>query len=288
MYYLDYSSAKLSGAVIKRAGYGGVIRYIDDISNPNLVRTKHTSVAEYKDHIANGLTVYLVMEVNTGDPDGGYARGQEYARRAKRGADLLGYDGVIFFCNDTPEVSSATQWDQYLTGAASILGWERTGAYGFGNAMDIAVNQTDCVAYWQAGRKSEADKRPYLNFWQDNNTQVTVGGVTCDRNLVLKPMSDGGEDLKTDERLWLRELWELWRKGHTSVNDKHSVGEGMNYIVEMLNRSRKQEATINALVGLVSKSGGLTVEEVKAAVEDALKDAVIDVDVNVNHGENQV
>jgi hypothetical protein len=279
MYYLDYSAGKPSAAVIKQHGYGGVIRYIDDIANKNYVRTKHTSKAEYDDHIRNGLKVLLVMEVTTGDADGGYARGQEYARRAKRGADYLGYNGVIFFCNDTPEVHNATSWANYLKGAASVLGWNRVGAYGFANAMDIANRDTDCKYFWEAGRWSDARAREsWLNFWQDNNVQVTVGGINCDRNLVLKPMGTvGGEDVMNAAQ-------------EKKINDK------LDYItrVDVENQRRinaanaalvKANAAIAGLVTLVANGSDLTVEDVQNAVEAALKDAVIDVDVNVNHPE---
>lgn len=178
MYWLDYSAAKLSGAVIKAAGYGGVIRYID---SPDRLRTKHTNLAEYRDHLANGLTVRLVMQNTTTDADGGANAGVANALRAKAGADYLGYTGVIFFTNDRTTVPNPTAWQAYLDGAASVLGKARVGAYGFFNALNLAAGHAS--AFWQAGRKS--DLVGHANFWQDNNTQVTVGGITCDRNLVI-------------------------------------------------------------------------------------------------------
>lgn len=193
-YWLDYSAVKLSGAVIKAAGYTGVIRYID--SPPNL-RTKHTSKTEYDSHRAAGLGVRLVMQTTTTASDGGYPVGQDHARRALAGAQHLGYSGVIYFTNDRTTLPSTTTWDDYLTGAASILGWGRAGAYGFANAMDVASHMTGCKHFWQSGRRS--DVRPFVQFWQDNNTQVTVGGVLCDRNLILKPLEE--DDMTPEELL---------------------------------------------------------------------------------------
>lgn len=178
MYWLDYSAAKLSGDTIKAAGYTGVIRYIDA---PDRLRTKHTDKAEYDSHIAAGLTVRLVMQNTTTDADGGFPAGVANAQRAKAGADMLGYTGVIFFTNDRTTVPNVGAWQQYLAGAASVLGIQRVGAYGFYNALNAAVGYAS--AFWQAGRRS--DLVPHANFWQDNNTQVTVGGITCDRNLVI-------------------------------------------------------------------------------------------------------
>ena len=66
--FLDYSASKISGALIKRAGHVGVIRYID---SPSDLGTKHTSLAEYRDHAASALQVYLVFQIGTGDADRG-------------------------------------------------------------------------------------------------------------------------------------------------------------------------------------------------------------------------
>lgn len=281
MYYLDYRNGALSGAAIKAAGYGGTIRYIDDLTNRSLLNDKHISLAEYKDHLAHGLKVHLVMEVNTGDANGGFARGQEYARRAKRGADVLGYKGVIFFCNDTPEVN-ALAWKNYLDGAASVLTWDRVGAYGFANAMDIAHSKTPCKYFWEAGRRSDADARHFLNFWQDNNTTVKVAGRTCDRNLVLVPMA-GGDDLTPEESRMLKELHALYRKGNPTPGVKQTAGELTMVIIEMLTRSRRLEAAVAGLTAALASQTDLTAEEISAAVKEGLKDVVVDVDVNVNH-----
>jgi hypothetical protein len=195
-YWLDYSAASLSGSVIKAAGYDGVIRYIDE---PGRLGRKHTNPTEYRSDLAAGLAVRLVMEVSTGDANGGYARGVTYAQRALAGANYIGYHGVIYFCNDSPTLPSSTLWDDYLTGAASVLGWDRVGAYGFANAMDVASHMTDCKHFWQAGRRS--DVRPFVQIWQDNNVQVPVGGITCDRNLILKSLDTQEVDVTVDELL---------------------------------------------------------------------------------------
>lgn len=204
-YWLDYSASKLSGETIRNAVVGpnreratGVVRYID--SPANLGR-KHTNADEYRSHIAAGLKVALVMQTTTTASDGGYPAGQDHARRALAGANFLGYGGPIFFTNDRTTVPNAATWRAYLDGAASILGRARVGAYGFRDAMDLAVGHASY--FWQAGRRS--DVAAHTHLWQDNNTQVTVGGVLCDRNLVLRPitaMEDelNWNDLVTDPR----------------------------------------------------------------------------------------
>lgn len=180
-YWLDYSAAKLSGPTISGAGYTGAIRYID---SPQMLSDKHTNLAEYTSLRAAGLSVWLVFEVNTNDPDGGFSAGVANATRAKAGADMLGYSGPIFFCNDRTTVPNPSTWQAYLDGAASVLGIGRVGAYGFYGAMGFAVGHASY--FWQAGQIS--DVLPHVHIWQDNNTQVQVGGITCDRNLILKDL----------------------------------------------------------------------------------------------------
>jgi hypothetical protein len=190
-YLLDYSAAKLTGPVIKAAGYTGVIRYIDA---PSEVGRKHTNVAEWLSITASGLTGLLVMQTTTTASDGGRPVGIDHARRALAGANLLGYTGPVFFTNDRTTVPNPAAWRAYLDGAASVLGMARVGAYGFANAIDLALGHASF--FWQAGRRS--DVRPHTHLWQDNNTQVTVAGVLCDRNLILKPIE---EDDMTPEDL---------------------------------------------------------------------------------------
>lgn len=187
MYYLDYSGAKIAGATIRAGGYGGTIRYIDA---RNRLSTKHTNLAEYNDHIANGLDERLIMQVGKTDADLGFAGGVDHAQRALDGAQYLGYRKEIYFPNDRTDLPNPGLWHDFLNGAASVLGWPRIGAYGFYNALDVAAHMTPCQHFWGAGRWSDISQRPYVNFWQDNNTQVNVGGITCDRNLVLRKEND--------------------------------------------------------------------------------------------------
>lgn len=182
-YYLDYSAAKLSGSTIRSAGYTGVIRYID---RPDLWSAKHTNATEYASLTGAGLTVHLVMQTTTTASDGGYATGVNHGSRALAGSQALGYNGPVFFTNDRPDLPGVEQWRAYLDGARDVLGIERVGAYGFRNAMLAARGYA--TYFWQAGRRS--DLVDFANFWQDNNTQVSVGGITCDRNLVLIPIEE--------------------------------------------------------------------------------------------------
>lgn len=185
---LDYSAGKISGAAIKNAGFGGAIRYITDRTN---LATKHTNPAEYADHVANGLDIWLVYEVGTNDPLGGYAGGVTAAQRALDGASFIGYpsDRHIFVAFDRhAQASELPAWKAYLDGAASVLGIGRTGAYGFSEAVDAA--QGHATAFWQCGSASAV--RNFTNVYQRNVGSVVVGGISCDINDVFIPLPVGG------------------------------------------------------------------------------------------------
>ncbi|TDV54208.1 uncharacterized protein DUF1906 [Actinophytocola oryzae] len=221
-HWLDYSANRLHGTTIKNAGYTGVIRYID---SPTRLATKHTDQNEYRSHLAAGLAVLLVMQTTTTASDGGFSVGRAHARRALAGADHLGYQGPIFFTNDRTTLPNPSAWKSYLDGAASVLGIGRVGAYGFRNAMDVAVGHA--TYFWQAGRRS--DVAPHTHIWQDNNTQVKVGGITCDRNLVLKGIGSVGGFLMSlsdeEQRDLFDRIFGMLRQRYFAKDDEGAVVE---------------------------------------------------------------
>lgn len=197
-WYIDYSAGTLTGQTVANATVGplgekatGTIRYIDDITNPNLVRRKHVTLAEYQSLLAAGLNVdAFFMEVSTTDPQGGYSQGQAYARRALAGANYLGSDAKVLFCCDGWMNSvgvTASQWQAYLNGAKSVLG-DRAGGYGFADAADLAAGIVP--HFVQCGSRSSV--RSWVNGWQDNNVQPWVGGIQTDRIQIFTPFGNGG------------------------------------------------------------------------------------------------
>lgn len=284
-YWLDYSAAKLTAQQILGAGHSGVIRYID---SPDRLGRKHTSKAEYDDFVRNKVPVLLVFEVSVNDADGGWNQGVAYAIRAKAGADYLGYSGPIFFCNDKTGVSDTTTWRAYLDGAASILGKSRIGAYGFYNAIDAAVGHASY--FWQAGRRS--DVRAHTNIWQDNNVQVAVGGITCDRNLILKEVK-GSVALTDDDKTWIRNQL---RDSAAGAGAEGAVGQlsgwwysprfrGNENYAQVVLKAASDAASANtgiqatnasiagliAAVAALSVSSDLTVESVTKIIQEAVK-----------------
>lgn len=184
---LDYSAGRIPGAALRAAGYGFVVRYVDDPARG--LNSKHIRPEEFKDLVANGVTCWLVHEVGTTDWSGGFAAGADHARRARAGADWIGYPqgGVIFFCADmhltAGQIPAALA---YLDGAASVIGRGAVGCYGFFEFVDAAIAQGKAAYYWQCGIAPDATDP--VHIWQRNDIKTTVGGVAVDINELLRPI----------------------------------------------------------------------------------------------------
>lgn len=208
-WYIDYSADHLSSGTILRTPVGpsgehptGVIRYIEDLTNPSLVRTKHITKAEFDDFTRAGIKMpAMYFEAGIHDPLGGYAAGAANARRAWRGAQYLGWSGVILMCCDRWMSDSRYQtitpqmWRDYLNGAKSVIG-DLAGGYGFWDAADAA--QGVVKHFVQCGSKSVL--RPWVNGWQDNNYQPVVGGIKTDRILIKRAF--GASTMTSPQQIW--------------------------------------------------------------------------------------
>lgn len=188
MTLLDYSSGVIPGAAIRAAGHTGCIRYVEAPTHPLL--TKHVRPAEYADLIAAQLEVWLVFEVDTTDALGGYVNGVDYAIRAKAGAAWIGYpaDRPIFFAADDPNLTAAqiVTGMAYLDGAASVLGPQLVGAYGFAPFIAAAQAGNHASTFWLCGSQPAPASPAHL--WQRNDTSTTVAGIACDINEILRPL----------------------------------------------------------------------------------------------------
>lgn len=187
---LDYSAGRIPGAQILQAGYQFVIRYVDA---PGSTNRKLITPDEYRDLRAAGVDVLLVFEQDITDALGGFDQGVANAERAKAGADALGYQGLIFFCSDMHLTHSQLPTAlAYLDGAASVLGRERVGAYGFWEFVDAAAAAGKAAAYWQCG--IAPDPTDPIHIWQRNDRTTTVAGIECDINELLRPLPTPEEE----------------------------------------------------------------------------------------------
>jgi hypothetical protein len=109
------------------------------------------------------------------------------ARRALQDADSIGYPASlpIFFCADgwlaSSNISVATAMS-YLDGAASIMGRQRTGAYGFRDFIEPAKQGGHARWLWLAGQAPSDSELAagWPHFYQWNNGVIHPGGVDAD------------------------------------------------------------------------------------------------------------
>jgi hypothetical protein len=188
-YGADYSGGELSpGDLDGFADYDlrFLIRYIGFPDNPKCI-SNHPGA--FADHVNAGRVVLLVAEGDEDDPAGGFAGGQDMAARARADADSIGYPGhlPIFFCADawlnSRNIELSTAMD-YLRGAASVIGRDRVGAYGFRDFVGAAQAQSLAHFRWLCGAAPTRDEETahLCHFYQWNNGQIVVNDLTCDLN----------------------------------------------------------------------------------------------------------
>ena len=206
---IDYSWARPGAAAIKAAGKSFIMRYLyaDGIGGKGL------DLAEVQDARANGLLIGLFYESSGTTALGGFAAGVADATAAQAQLVALGMVGtVVYFAVDFNE--TADQYPvtaQYLDGAASVIGKDKTGLYaGFGPIDALcggAHADYGCQTYaWSKGLVSKN-----ANLYQYLNGQTLNGGsVDYERNLTddfgafggtavaSAPGSTGGSALATN------------------------------------------------------------------------------------------
>ncbi len=201
-YGADYSAAELSPSDLdkfKDFDLRFLIRYIGWPENRKCI--SHYPGA-YERHVGAGRRVLLVAEHLRDDPAGGHAGGVAMARRALKDARSIGYPDhlPIFFCADAwlaeVHIPPATAM-AYLDGAASVMGRQRTGAYGFRDFIKAAKSGGHARWLWLAGSAPTDHEvaEGWPHFYQRNNGRIRPGGVEADLNWaypgVLKAVYNG-------------------------------------------------------------------------------------------------
>lgn len=188
-YGADYSARELSPDELEEfAEYDlrFLIRYIGFPDNPKCISNHPGAFAK---HVDAGRLVLLVAERDENDPAGGFEGGQDMARRARDDAKDIGYPEhlPIFFCADawlnSRDIALGTAMD-YLRGAASIIGQERVGAYGFRDFVGAAKAESLARFRWLCGSAPSKDEENtgLCHFYQYNNGKISVNGLECDLN----------------------------------------------------------------------------------------------------------
>lgn len=174
---VDYSWARPSPTDLVEAGYTFAVRYLSySMSGKNL------TVDEADALLAAGLDVVVNWENAASDALNGYARGASDAEEAQRQAGAVGMAGdrPIYFAVDfdaTADQQAAI--DDYFDGVASVLGVERTGAYGGYGPIQRLLDGGKIAWAWQTYAWSGGRWDPRAQLRQIHNS-VTIAGGECD------------------------------------------------------------------------------------------------------------
>jgi LmbE family N-acetylglucosaminyl deacetylase len=185
VYGTDYSARELDPSELDEYTDYDIrflVRYIGYPDNPKCI--SHYPEA-YQRHRDSGRVVLLVHEKDTNDVARGFDGGVTDAQVAE--ADRIGIDApdnsVIFFCADRwlSGIPIETAMS-YLDGAASVLGVDRVGAYGFRDFIRAAHNGGHARWKWLCGAAPTDDEVVDLglHLYQYNNETLTINGLVAD------------------------------------------------------------------------------------------------------------
>ena len=176
---IDYSWGRPRPSAVVAAGYTFVCRYVSwSTTGKNLTRPEADALR------AAGLDIVTNWEYTAAEALDGYSAGVSNAREANRQALACGMPSTrpIYFSVDF-DASAAQQptINAYFDGIASVLGRNRTGAYGGYYVIDRLFDAGKISWGWQTYAWSggnwdtRAELRQVLNG-------ITVDGADCDRN----------------------------------------------------------------------------------------------------------
>ncbi len=173
---LDYSFARPSPESIKSGGYDFICRYLSPQPNKN-ISAQETAAA-----LAAGLSIVLVWESTATRALDGFAAGAQDAHDALQVAQDANCGNIpaIYFAVDF-DATEADQLkiDDYLHGAASILGLPRTGVYGGYHIIKRCFDNSSASWGWQtyAWSGGNWDSRAHLRQVQNG---VSFNGMDVD------------------------------------------------------------------------------------------------------------
>jgi hypothetical protein len=272
-YVLDYSAGRLTAAQVrayagkpeKDARYVGAVRYAGSAGQQGKEATK----AELDSYVSNGLGVALVYETTAGWWRGGRQAGIDAAHAIFADATAWGYAGKIrgYFFTADEDVTPATlaTFKATISGAASVLGFGVTGAYGEADVIDACVGGKLCRWGWQTRAWSGGRVSEHAHILQLVG-YVYPGSFNADRSLVLKP--DWGQypaptevDEVTFEEVWTEKTIPnpAWAKDKLA-----SVGQGT---------VKTAYTPAEILAGLGANMGYMIGLTEKRAAEDRARDA---------------
>ncbi|MDP1809610.1 MAG: DUF1906 domain-containing protein [Actinomycetota bacterium] len=168
---VDYAWSHPASSDIVGHNYRFVARYLSTDTSKNL------SAPETADLKAKGLPIVTVWETGQTRALSGAPGGVADATAALAQANALGQpaNAPIYFAVDfenTPQQLSTI--DDYLKGAASVVGASRVGVYGSYSVVNHSFDIGTAKYGWQAAAWSSGQKEPRAQIYQDG--RVDFGG----------------------------------------------------------------------------------------------------------------
>lgn len=177
---IDYSWARPGGAAIKNAGKQFVVRYLFADGQGG----KGLDAGELADLLANGLEIVLVYEAYAASLKEGYGTGVAHAQAAQREIERLGLptNSPVYFAADwDASASEQAAIDDYLNGAASVIGRDRVGIYGSADVMTRTMQSGSAKWFWQTYAWSRGRVQEGIHLYQYSNGQDINGAVDFNR-----------------------------------------------------------------------------------------------------------
>lgn len=298
---VDYAWSHPGGAAIQRAGYAFACRYSSNDA------TKDISRQEADDLAAHGVWSVLVRETTANRARAGRAAGVADAKAAVARATTAGMPSgrPLYFAidYDAPTADKPEICD-YFRGVASVIGLARTGGYGGYDQLKWLIDAGLITWVWQTAAWSGGRLLPGRHIYQYAKT-VTINGVSCDINEALT--ADYGQWMpgrtptitpqqETDVQLTDKVTIPAGTWNPTPFTA--TVGELLGYTdlkADATYRAVKaltvQVAAANASIAALAKVIGdqhddVDTATVVAAVQQAIKDEVVKVDVHIT-GDDQ-
>ena len=172
---VDYSSGRPSGAALAAAGVGFAARYVSHTSSKNI------TASEAADLAAHGVWTVLVWETTANRAGAGKSAGIADATEALAQATAAGMPAgrPLYFAVDWDANPSVVV--PYFQGVASVLGLDRTGAYGGYKVIKYLLDHGLIAWAWQTAAWSggQWDARAHI---RQPATTVRINGVACDND----------------------------------------------------------------------------------------------------------
>lgn len=177
---IDYSWARPGGAAIKNAGKKFVVRYLWEDGEGG----KGLDGGELRDLLNHGLEIVLVYQAGTNTILGGKSVGVAQAQAAQREINRLGLpkNSVVYFAADwDANASQQAAIDDFLNGAASVIGRKRVGIYGSADVMQRTMASKTATWFWQTYAWSRGRVQEGIHLYQYLNGQNLNGAVDYNR-----------------------------------------------------------------------------------------------------------